>query len=113
MKKDKKQALTPEALELVAARFKMLAEPIRLSILQFLQDGEMSVSGITEAVASTQPNISKHLKMLQDAGIVSRRQVGNNVYYSIADVTIFDLCDVVCFSLRKRLETQSGVLSLK
>lgn len=112
MKKDKKQTLTPEALELVAARFKVLAEPIRLSILQFLQDGEMSVSSITEAVSSTQPNISKHLKMLQDAGIVSRRQVGNNVYYSIADETIFELCDVVCSSLRKRLETQSGALSL-
>jgi DNA-binding transcriptional ArsR family regulator len=109
--KNKKQALTPEALELVAARFKVLAEPLRLNILQCLQDGEMSVSEITEAVDSTQPNVSKHLKMLQDAGIVARRQSGNNVYYSVADETIFQLCDVVCSSLRKRLEKQSGALS--
>jgi DNA-binding transcriptional ArsR family regulator len=108
--KNKKQALTTEALELVAARFKVLAEPLRLNILQFLQDGEMSVSEITEAVDSTQPNVSKHLKMLQDAGIVARRQSGNNVYYSVADETIFELCDVVCSSLRKRLEKQSGAL---
>lgn len=109
--KNKKQVLTTEALELVAARFKVLAEPLRLSILQFLQDGEMSVSEITEAVDSTQPNVSKHLKMLQDAGIIARRQSGNNVYYSVADETIFQLCEVVCSSLRKRLEKQSGALS--
>lgn len=105
---NKHKELTPEALELVAARFKVLAEPLRLRIIHELQAGEMSVSEITEAVESTQPNVSKHLKMLQDAGLVARRQEGNNVYCSIADETVFELCDVVCSSLRQRLETHAG-----
>lgn len=100
--------LTPEALKLVAARFKVLAEPVRLRILHALQEGEMSVSEITELVESTQPNISKHLKMLQDAGLVARRQEGNTVYCSIADETVFELCEVVCSSLRQRLKAHAG-----
>jgi len=104
----KQKLMTPEALAQVAARFKVLAEPIRLRILQTLQEGEMSVSAITEAVESTQPNVSKHLKMLQDAGLVTRRQEGNPVFYSVADETVFELCEVVCSSLRARIGIQAG-----
>lgn len=105
---NKHAEMSPEALELVAARFKVLSEPLRLRIMQTLQGGELSVSEITEAVESTQPNVSKHLKMLQEAGLVGRRQEGNTVYCSIADETVFELCDVVCSSLRERLEVQAG-----
>ena len=104
----KHPAMTPEALALVAARFKVLAEPLRLRIIHELQRGEMSVSEITEAVESTQPNVSKHLKILQDAGLIGRRQEGNTVYCAIADKTVFELCDVVCSSLRQRLEAHAG-----
>jgi DNA-binding transcriptional ArsR family regulator len=110
MAKAKKRAMTPEALELVAARFKVMAEPLRLRILQELEGGEMSVGDITEAVESTQPNVSKHLKMLQEAGLLGRRQEGNTVYYSIADASVFEICDVVCSSIRERLTTQAGIL---
>lgn len=106
--KAKHKQMTPEALAQVAARFKVLGEPLRLRILHGLQDGEMSVSEITEAVESTQPNVSKHLKMLQDAGLVARRQEGNTVYCSIADDTVFELCEVVCSSLRERIGAQAG-----
>jgi DNA-binding transcriptional ArsR family regulator len=107
--KNKTRVMTPEALELVASRFKVLGEPLRLLILQKLESGEMSVSEIAEAVGSTQPNISKHLKILQDAGLVMRRQEGNTVYCSVADETVFELCDAVCASLRTRLEAQAGI----
>lgn len=107
MSKSKKKALSPEALALVAARFRVLAEPLRLRILQVLEGGEMSVNEITEAVESSQPNVSKHLRMLQEAGLVSRRQEGNAVFYSIADETVFEICDVVCSSLRERFEAQA------
>jgi DNA-binding transcriptional ArsR family regulator len=110
MAKTKKRAMTPEALELVAARFKVMAEPIRLRMLQELEGGEMSVGEITEAVESTQPNVSKHLKMMQEAGLISRRQEGNTVYYSIADASVFEICDVVCSSIRERLTVQAGIL---
>ena len=110
MAKAKKRVMTPEALELVAARFKVMAEPLRLRILQELEGGEMSVGEITEAVESTQPNVSKHLKMLQEAGLLGRRQEGNTVYYSIADASVFEICDVVCSSIRERLSAQAGIL---
>ena len=70
--------LTREALELVAARFRAMGEPLRLHILQELEGGERSVSAIAESVESTQPNVSKHLKILQEAGLVKRRQQGNS-----------------------------------
>lgn len=109
----KHKELTPKALELVAARFKVLGEPLRLRIIHELQAGERCVSEITEAVESSQPNVSKHLKMLQDAGLVERRQGGNTVYYSIADETVYELCDVVCSSLRQRLEAHAGAFGHK
>jgi DNA-binding transcriptional ArsR family regulator len=99
-----------EALELVADRFRALSEAIRLRILQILQNGETSVSALVERVGSTQPNVSKHLKVLQDVGLVKRRQVGTSAYYSIADEMVFELCEMVCSKLRDRLEAQVGAL---
>jgi DNA-binding transcriptional ArsR family regulator len=103
--------MTDEVLTLVAMRFKALSEPLRLRILHTLKAGEHSVTEITEAVGSTQPNISKHLKMLRDAGLLRRRQAGNTVYYSIMDHTIFALCEVVCSSLYERLAAQASALA--
>jgi DNA-binding transcriptional ArsR family regulator len=97
------EALSPEAVELVAARFRVLGEPVRIRILQTLQEGEKNVTELVAAVGSTQPNVSKHLKLLQDAGIVGRRQSGNNVYCFIADDSVMDLCDAVCGSVRQHL----------
>jgi DNA-binding transcriptional ArsR family regulator len=102
--------ITGEALELVAARFRALSEAIRLRILQTLENGETSVSALAEKVGSTQPNISKHLKVLQDVGLVKRRPVGTTAYYSIADEMVFELCEMVCSRLRDRLEAQVGAL---
>ena len=107
-----KKNLSNEALELIAARFKVLAEPLRLRILNALQDGEKSVGELSEAVEASQPNVSKHLKILQDAGILNRQQKGNAVYYSIADQSIFDLCDLVCNSLEQRLKDHARILAL-
>ncbi|HUR80918.1 MAG TPA: metalloregulator ArsR/SmtB family transcription factor, partial [Thermoanaerobaculia bacterium] len=91
--------LSPEAVELVATRFRTLGEPIRIRLLQALQGGERNVTELVAAVGSTQPNVSKHMRILPDAGLVGRRQEGNSVYYSITDPTIFALCDAVCRSV--------------
>jgi DNA-binding transcriptional ArsR family regulator len=109
MPKKKNWAMPPEALQLVAERFKILAEPIRLRILQSLEAGELSVNEVTTAVESTQPNVSKHLKILQDAGIIARRQEGNTVFYRIADESIFQLCELVCASLKERYASRSAI----
>jgi len=97
------QPLSDAAVDLVAARFRILGEPIRIRILQELQGGERNVSDLVEAVRSTQPNVSKHLRILQETGFVGRRQEGNSVFYSIADPTVFTLCDVVCRSAAQRM----------
>ena len=101
--------MPPEAVTLVAARFKLLSEPLRLRILQELEAGRLSVGELTTAVAATQPNVSKHLKMLQDAGIVQRKQEGNTVFYSIADDSVFALCDVVCGRLKEGFTQRSAI----
>lgn len=111
MKKQKHQKMSTEAVSVVAARFKVLSEPLRLHILQFLENGESSVTVVTNAVNSTQPNVSKHLKMLQDEGLVAKRQEGNTVYYRIADESVFELCDVVCGSLKAKFSEQKAMFT--
>jgi DNA-binding transcriptional ArsR family regulator len=102
--------LTEEALELVAARFRAMGDPLRLRILQQLKGGECSVSTLTESLGATQPNVSKHLRVLQDAGLLKRRQQGNSAYYAIADPIVFQFCDMICSRLLNRLELQVGAL---
>ena len=67
----------------------------------------MSVTELTTALKTSQPNVSKHLKILTDSGILHREQQGNAVYYAIADQSIYQLCDVVCDSLGERLKEQA------
>lgn len=109
MKKTNKMKMTNEAIEMVASRFKVLAEPLRLQMLQQLQSGELSVTDLAESVGSTQPNVSKHLKIMQDAGLIERSRDGNTVYYRIADRSIFELCALVCSSLKEKFAEQSAV----
>ena len=95
--------LSPEALEFIASRFKVLAEPMRLRILHELQQGERTVTQIIEGTEANQANVSKHLGILTRAGMVSRRKEGLNAFYSISDPVIFELCDLVCNKLRTKL----------
>jgi DNA-binding transcriptional ArsR family regulator len=99
--------LSPQALELVADTFRVLAEPSRLRILQALRDRERSVSDLVALLGSQQPSVSKNLKSLQRVGLVSRRAVGNAAYYAIADDVAFALCDLVCDRLAARLDAQA------
>ena len=103
--------LDPAVVELVANRFRILGEPLRLQILQVLdRETEMSVTALAEEIGTTQPNVSKHLKILQDAGLVGRRQEGNTVHCYVADPSVFELCDVVCGSLYEKFKGQSSIV---
>src|SRR5437773_4157801 len=90
--KREKRELSDAALRMIADRFKVLAEPMRLKILHSLWDGELTVTEIMAATGGLQANVSKHLGLLQQAGLVQRRKDGLNVYYQIADETVFELC---------------------
>ena len=107
----KKLELTGAAISLVAARFKVMGEPFRLRLLQALDGGERSISALAEELEASQPSVSKHVKILHDSGLIARRQEGNTVYCSIADATVFELCEVVCSSLRARIAQQNQSLS--
>ena len=87
-------------VELVAQRFRVIGEPMRIKLLDLLRDGEKSVGELTTALGATQQNVSKHLGVLHQAGIVSRRKERNHVLYAIADTSVFDLCESVCGGIR-------------
>jgi ArsR family transcriptional regulator len=101
--------LSAEALELVSRRFAVLAEPMRLRLLQFLSAGEKNVHTLVGLTGGTQANISRHLQTLTDAHLLKRRKEGLQVFYAIADPTIFKLCELVCGSLEKEHAARAGV----
>ncbi len=98
------------ALNQVADYFKVLSELSRLQVLCVLKTGPKNVSELMAETGLGQANVSKHLKVLTQAGIVQRAPQGVNVYYSVHDPLIFDLCDLVCQRLSVRLEQQSEQL---
>jgi DNA-binding transcriptional ArsR family regulator len=91
--------MTPELMELVAERFKVLSEPTRLRILNALRSGERTVTELMDDTGLGQANVSKHLQLLHALGFTARRKEGLYVYYRLADETVFELCDIVCGKL--------------
>jgi DNA-binding transcriptional ArsR family regulator len=104
------QPLPDDLVELIAERFRALSEPTRIKLLDRLREGEASVQELTEAIGSSQQNVSKHLGVLRQSGIVGRRKNGNYVFYSIADEGVFSLCEDVCGSLRAQLDALREVV---
>jgi DNA-binding transcriptional ArsR family regulator len=88
---------------LIAARFRLLGEPMRIRILDTLRGGPASVGELAGTLETTQQNVSKHLGALHGAGIVAREKDGNRVMYSIADPGVFELCEHVCGGLRRQI----------
>ncbi|MCS6941482.1 MAG: metalloregulator ArsR/SmtB family transcription factor [Geminocystis sp.] len=103
--------MSPAALSMVADFFKVLSETSRLSIVCCLRNGPKNVTEIIEKTKLGQANVSKHLKILAQAGIVSRTQKGIHVYYQIANPFVFELCDLVCNSLSIQIQQQHQQLA--
>lgn len=107
----KKLPLSDDALGLVARRFAVLSEPMRLRLVQALFDGEKNVNTLVAETGGTQANVSRHLATLTQANVLARRKEGLQAFYSIADPSIFKLCELVCGSLEKQLTRQAGAFS--
>ncbi|YAI82981.1 MAG: ArsR/SmtB family transcription factor [cyanobacterium endosymbiont of Rhopalodia sterrenbergii] len=106
--------LSPTVLAMIADFFKVLSEVSRLQIVCTLKRGKKNVSEIIEITGLGQANVSKHLKLLTQAGIVTRTQQGVNVVYAIANPLVFSLCDLVCNSIATQLQQKNQHLeSLK
>ena len=94
----------PEALvALIAQRFRVIGEPMRIRLLDALRDGPLTINELTDALGAGQQNVSKHIGVLAQAGIVAREKDGNHVRCSIADESIFELCELVCGGLRRQV----------
>lgn len=98
-------------MELIAQRFRVIGEPMRIKLLDRLREGSATVGELVEALDASQQNVSKHLGVLHGAGIVSRVKEGTNVRYAIADDTVFALCEQVCGGLRDQLAERDSILS--
>ncbi len=101
------QPVPQEVVQQVAEYFSILSEPMRLRILNLLRDGEKCVQDLVEVTETSQANVSKHLKVMLQAGILSRRSEGTSAYYKVEDRLTFELCNLVCDRLAARIEQQA------
>lgn len=97
--------------EAVARRFRLLSDPVRLKILNQLNREPTSVGELASLTGTSQPNVSKHLAVLREGGIVRRRREGGAVHYEIADHSVFDLCRLVCGGIETQLAAQQNLLT--
>jgi len=98
-------------VEAIAERFRLLGEPTRIKLLDALREGPATVAELTEAAGSSQQNVSKHLGILSRAGLLTRSRDGSFVRYTIADESVFELCEVVCGGLHRQLGAMEARLT--
>ena len=85
-------SLSPAELTILAGRFKILAEPARLQILAALRHQEHNVQEICAYTGLQQGNVSSHLRLMRDAGVVTCRREGIWRYYRVIDAELLALC---------------------
>lgn len=101
------KSLSDAALVMIASRFRALAEPLRLRLLNKLMEGEFTVGQLVEVAGTGQANVSKHLAVLKDAGMIATRREGLSTWCSIADKSVFQLCEIMCARLKADHEERS------
>jgi DNA-binding transcriptional ArsR family regulator len=101
--------LDDRAMQHVADYFRALSEPLRLKILNALREREHNVGELTELCECSQANVSKHLALLAQSGIVERENRGTSVYYHIADRKIYGICDLVCGQLAEHFADRAAL----
>jgi DNA-binding transcriptional ArsR family regulator len=102
--------LPDDLAELIARRFRAIAEPMRVRLLDRLRDGEASVGDLASQLGASQQNVSKHLTVLADVGILGRRKDGNRVLYRIVDEGVLGLCEQVCGSVQAQLAVLTALV---
>ena len=97
-----REPMENKSLDLIAERFRVLGDPVRLRLLHLLSGGEMSVGELVDASGAGQANVSKHLQILLRAGLLRRRKEGLSAFYQVGDPSVFQLCDLVCGRLSEQ-----------
>ena len=90
--------------ELHAEICKIFTSPKRLEIIDNLREGERSVSQLSESLKTSQSNVSQHLAILREKGVIAPRKEGSTTYYRIANPKILDACRLMREVLFERLE---------
>lgn len=103
-KSSRESAELDEVFVSVARYFALLAEPMRLRILNAICNGERSVSSIVAATGATQTNVSRHLALMHQAGVVARRREGSTVLYRLLDPEFAQICRTMCVRIAGRIE---------
>jgi len=102
-----------EMLNSIANRFKVLSEPMRLKILRAICTGEKTVQEIVEEAEASQANVSKHLSLMYENGLVDRRKDGLKCYYRLADESFFQVCGLISKSIENNLQERLSWMTLK
>lgn len=100
------QKLPRQALEKLAVIFGAFADATRLGILQELRAGRRSVGALVTALGTSQANISKHLKLLHQAGLVVREREGTQVFYRVEEESVYEMCKYACKRLNENASAQ-------
>jgi len=103
-------SIPDELVELIARRFRLVSEPMRIRVLTRLRDGEATVHQLAEALGASEQNISTHLMLSADAGVLARRKQGNRVYYRIAEPEVLELREQACGSVEQHLLDLAGLV---
>lgn len=96
--------LPDELLPLLADRLQALGDPLRLRLLRELCHGPRSVGALVAAAGCSQPNVSRHLARLEQAGFVRRERHGNQVLVSLDEAASPELCEHLCGMVRRQAE---------
>jgi DNA-binding transcriptional ArsR family regulator len=95
---------TDQLFDAVAVYFHVLSEPMRLKIMRSICQEEKSVNQIVEEVEGGQANVSRHLKLMFQHGVVAKRKEGTQVLYKVSDPTMVDICRSVCSMIAGRID---------
>jgi DNA-binding transcriptional ArsR family regulator len=101
-----------ELYRLQAEFCKGMAHPKRIQILRVLKSGEKSVNELAKLTGIPQANMSQHLAILRQFGLLNTRREGTNVYYSISDHRIVEACELVRNCIGERLKKAQIVLTV-
>jgi ArsR family transcriptional regulator len=107
-KKNKK--LDRAALGQVAKVFSLFSEPLRLALIQELKDGEKSVNALVKSLDVSQAHVSRQLTILSEGKLLTRERRGNQVFYSISEPMVYQLCEIVCGKLNHDVKAAAETL---
>ncbi len=112
MRSSKNGEAEEELYRLQAEFCKGMAHPKRIQILGVLKGGERTVTELARLTGIPQANMSQHLSLLRQFGLLNTRRNGTNIYYSISDRRIIEACDLVRSCIGERLKKSQIVLTV-